>query len=31
MDLVIFNEHKIYIYNLINEKYILYQTINEYE
>ena len=26
-DLVIFNEHKIYIYNLINDKYILYQTL----
>ena len=30
-DLVMFNEHKIYIYNLINDKYILNQTINEYE
>ena len=30
-DLVIYNEHKIYIYNLINDNYILNQTINEYE
>ena len=30
-DLVIFNKHKIYIYYLINDNYILNQTINEYE